>query len=394
MSRRAVAAWLTWLSLGLAAWARPVEARGVERTRRVILMQPSPALERALRTALMPWGMRVARSQTRARSVTPRNREQARVLARQLRADALVWLSASSRQHQLWLYDNASGALTIRGVPAPPFDETRAAALALSVKTELRKGTLADLTPPGSEPAAKRVVPDKPASAGEPNAATAADASTSAEVAPPKPVAAPQAPLAGEADGPRRASSQWREPFEAPTLRLLLHAGARGGASSLGIIEGRYGVEGRWAPWANPTSLTTLWLGARFDLGLPQTIDTTLFRGEYSEIGAGLGVGASVHVTRWLDLGVQLGASVYTASMSGTLLPELREAEGTRRYGSLLYLRPEVELSLGTFGFVVQPALGAALARQRYEDQLTGSEVMEMSPVWWQLGAAFRVDVD
>jgi hypothetical protein len=174
-----------------------------------------------------------------------------------------------------------------------------------------------------------------------------------------------------------------------------LHAGARGGASSLGLIEGRYGVEGRWAPWASPTSITTLWFGARFDLGLPQTIETDLFRGEYSEIGGGLGAGASVHLSRWLDLGLQLGASVYTASMSGTLLlPELETAEDTRKYGAALYLRPELELSLGSFGFVIQPALGAALARQRYQDQVSEREVMEMSPLWWQVGGAFRVDVD
>jgi hypothetical protein len=398
-----VAAWVATASLIAASWVAPARASDTERTRRVVLMQSSPALERALRTALMPWGMRVARPQSRARPpATPRNSEQARLLAQRLRADALVWISGSSRRHELWLYDNTSGALTARGVPAPPFDETRAAALALSVKTELRKGTLADSTPPASETAAKSVVSEKPAE--EPAAAApaeepavSADASPPLEASPPKSSEEPPPDVA--VDAPRRTVIEPSEPY-APSLRLLLHGGARIGASSLNGVEGRYGVEGRWAPWADPSSASTIWFGARFDLGLPQTIATDNFRGEYSEIGAGIGAGASVRATNWLELGGQLGASVYTASMSGTLPREGQVAQDTRKYGAALHLRPEMGLSFGAVGIVIQPALGFALARQLYQvksadgEQITANEVMEMSPLWWQLGGAFRVDVD
>jgi hypothetical protein len=403
MSRCLVAAWIATGSLIAAAWATPASAADTERTRRVVLMQPSPALERALRTALMPWGMRVARPQSRARPpATPQNSEQARLLAQSLRADALVWISATSRRHELWLYDNTSGSLTARGVPAPPFDETRAAALALSVKTELRKGTLADSAPPAGETAAKSVASEKPAEtsevappADEPSASSDASA---LEASPPKSSEAPPPDIA--LDTPRRAVFEPEEPYDAPSLRFLLHGGARLAASSLDGVEGRYGVEGRWTPWASPTAMSTLWFGARFDLGLPRTIATENFRGEYSEVGAGLGAGVSVHATRWLELGGQLGASVYTASMSGTLPLERQLAQDTRKYGAALHLRPEVDLSLGAVGIVIQPALGLALARQLYqvrrtlEDETRTDEVMEMSPLWWQLGGAFRVDVD
>jgi hypothetical protein len=381
-------------------------------------MQPSPALERALRTALVPWGMTVARSRARAGPASsPRNARQARELARVLRADALIWISGSPRRHQLWLYDDVSGAMRGRRVPAPPFDETRAAALALSVKTALRKGTLAHSTPPPGEAAAKSLEPP-PTDAAEPSASPPEPSTPPPEPSPPAPTppavmqvakaaraSAGEAPTEAIAPSPvhERASSPDiaeldtphrvtpREPFDAPSLRLLLHAGVRGAASSLGLIEGRYGVEGRWAPWASPSSTTTIWFGARFDLGLEQSFATAAFRGEYSEIGGGLGIGASVHVTHWLDVGIQLAGSMYTASVSGAFLPDLT-VEATRSYGATLHARPELELSFGTFGLVLQPAVGAAIARQRYEGQEL--EVMELNPVWWQVGGAFRVDVD
>jgi hypothetical protein len=443
MSRRSVAAWIACLSLVLAAWSGPVSARSPGRTRRVVLIQTPPALERALRTALMPWGMRVARSQARARSLAPQNPEQARVLARRLRADALVWLSQSSRRHELWLYDNVSGAMTARGVPAPPFDDTRAAALALSVKTELRKGTLADAPAPSNEVAEQSVAPTEPAPPTEPvppldtvpptdPVPPTDEAAIGAEPAPAAPAAAPPdapasdnrarlevaaakaptaptapearpaelpeppAPASEELDTPRRLSSAPREPFEAPTLRLLLHAGVRGGATSLGAMEGRYGVEGRWAPWASPTSIATLWFGARFDLGLPQTFsNAVLRRGEYSELGGGLGVGASVHLSHSIDVGAQVGVNVSSASLSGTRVVDQLAANETGQ-GYSLHLRPEMELSLGTFGVLLQPALGTALARQEYVVKVENvpQKALEMSAFWWQVGVAFRVNVN
>ena len=138
MSRFSLRAAVALLALAVSALAAPASAATPARGRRVVLLETPAALERALRTALMPWGMRVARSQTRARPRPPKSPEQARSLARRLRADALVWLAPALQRHELWLYDGSNGTLTTRSVPPPPFDETRAAALALSVKTELR----------------------------------------------------------------------------------------------------------------------------------------------------------------------------------------------------------------------------------------------------------------
>lgn len=419
MSRSSLSTAVALFVLALGVWLGPARAAAAESAaasaaqRRVVLLETPNALERALRTALMPWGMRVDRSRERARPRPPKSREQARTLARRLRADALVWLAPALRRHELWLYDGANGTLTTRSVPAPPFDETRAAALALSVKTELRKGTLAGATPV-SDVAAKTVPPaGKDAAlldASEPprGSAPTADGDGSRSLEPrasaePRPRAEerepePEAPEALEEEAPTPArpedeasiaAPQWI-PSDTPRWKLVLHAAARQGATTLGGSEGRYAVEGRWAPWAGPASRAALWLSARVDMGLPRPVENAGFRGEYSELGGGLGAGVGLRLSRWFELGVQVGAALRTATISGALSDATTAAQ-TRR-GLDLHLRPELELSLGALGLLVQPGLGAGITRQRY--QADGVEVLETSGIWWQLGAGMRVALD
>ena len=365
----------------------------------MVLIETPTALERALRTALMPWGMRVARSSARAQPHPPKDSGEARTLARRLRADALVWLAPALQRHELWLYDGSNGTLTTRSVPAPPFDETRAAALALSVKTELRKGTLADATLV-NDVAAKTVAPAGKGTPADP-IADKLDASTAPAAAPqraavepkPPPSDEPLAPAAPdsppEVDTASFETATW-VPSDAPHWKLVLLAAARGGATSLGGSEARYAFEGRWAPWAAPDALATFWLSARADVGLPRPVETAAFSGAYSELGGGLGAGVGLRLNRWLELGVHASAALRAATISGELV-DATAAEQARR-GLDLHLRPELELSLGTLGVVVQPGIGAAIIRQRYEAD--GVEVLETSTVWWQLGAGVRVALD
>lgn len=399
----------------------------------VLLETPAP-LERALRTALMPWGMQVARPQSRARPRPPTNPDQARSLARRLHADALVWLTPALPRHELWLYDGSSGTLTTRSVPRPPFDETRAAALALSVKTELRKGTLADAAPVSDVaakivvPAGKEVAPTPPLidslAPREATAEASSDTSETAEPAtpeaplpetplpeapateaplpepsPPEPSrsepSAPEPPVPPESSGPIDTAPSWKwsawRSEEAPSWKLVLHAGARVGATSLGGSEGRYAVEARWAPWADPKALATFWLSARADLGLARPVANENFRGDYSEFEGGLGVGVSLRLSPWFELGIQAGAGLRTTTLSGILVEDGAPGEQTRR-GLDLHVRPELELSLGTVGLLVQPALGAA--PQRWLFQADKVEVFETNAVWWQLGGGLRVAID
>ena len=325
MSRRRVATWGAVLTFVVSIWPARAHASEPPHARRVVVLQVPAALDRALRTALVPWGMRVARPAAGARPAPPRNVEQAQRLARQLRADALIWLAVSSRRHELWLYDRASDSLSARPVPAPPFDETRAAALALSVKTDLRTDTASAArgSDAGSDTAASNAARERGAArsasaasapgkeAGGSNAASASvdrpvsmgDDARVAEPGEPGLVPSPRAEL----DAPGASAGSPGESASS-RLRLLLHAAARVGARSLDGAEGRYAIEARWAPRARRAdAAATLWLAARLDLGLPAAVDTPLFDGEYSELGGGVGVGANVHLVPWLELGLQLG---------------------------------------------------------------------------------------
>jgi len=400
MSRFLLTAAVALLALAGSVWAAPASGAAPVRSRRVVLLETPAGLERALRTALMPWGMRVARSQLRARPRPPKSPEQARTLARRLHADALVWLAPALKRHELWLYDGTNGTLTTRSVPRPPFDETRAAALALSVKTELRKGTLADAAPAVSDAAAKSVpAAVNDAAASDPAPTPAASEAPPAEpasrdtidTATPPPAPRPRAPAPSpEVDTGSTGWSRW-DPNDAPSWKLVLHGSARLGATTLGGTEGRYAVEGRWAPWADPSAPATLWLSARVDLGLARPVENARFAGDYSELGGALGLGLSTPLNRWFELGVQLGAALRVGTVSGTFVVDQEVSQKTL-LGLDLHVRPELELSLGTLGVLLQPGLGVSPMRQRYESEEV--EVLETHAIWWQLGAGVRVALD
>src|SRR5689334_6340982 len=95
--------------------------------RRVLVFQASAPLERALRTALMPWGMSVENAAEP--SDIPNSVTDAGALARELGADALVW--AAPQRRELWVYDHTTETLSVRAMPRTALNETRAAALAL-----------------------------------------------------------------------------------------------------------------------------------------------------------------------------------------------------------------------------------------------------------------------
>lgn len=412
MLRRVLAA---WCGLFLAAPGASVELHAREPTRRVVLLEGEPALERALSTALGPWGMALSRAPDGVAEALPLGSEQAAALARRMRADALVWLELSARERKLWVYDGDSGVLSARDVPST-LDETRAAALALSVKTELRPTGLesedaADAewsTSSGAAPsesvAAESVVaqsvPPGMAPSGT-NAASAASASVSAA-----PQDQPSSERSEAHEPPRAAERDVDAPpqsIDAPSAResaserlvperrlsLLAHAALRTGATSRTSVEQRYAAEMRWQLHA--ARQAEVWAGARLDLGPSEALATPVFSGSYSELGGGLELGAALHVTSWFAVGAHVAASLYAGTLSGTRAADAAEV-GTTHFGYTLQLRPEMELSGGRMGLLIQPALAAAPFRQLYE--VNGAPVLELHPVWWQLGAAVRVDLD
>jgi hypothetical protein len=348
-----------------AAAPPPTPAEGVHE---VVVLDPPRGLERALRRALSPWGMRVG-SVVRAKpgATLPGSALDASSLARELDAKALVWMTANADGAALWLYIASKDAVTVRSVPDQPLNQVLAAALALSVKTWLLESDLApkptaSVARPGPEPP----IPDEEATAGK---------SPAANVAPEAPLAVPSLP--DDAD-------------DLPTWQLLVFAGARRGAFQRVSVDLRYGAEVRASPWSTESGALRLWLAVRGETGELQDIDTAQFRGVYAERGAGAFVGLSGRLTSWMGAALHTGVSLQNALVSGTLLSDGISAS-SRQWVSTAHLRPEIEFVAGPVGVVLQPALGVALGTERYTAE--GTEAIRTSRVWFMLGAAARVSV-
>jgi hypothetical protein len=132
----------------LAAFALLATARtSAADSRRVAAVDPDQQLARALEVALSPWGATVLQMHIEGPGATmPIAVDRARAIARDARADVLVWVSASDGGHALWIYDVASDHASAREIDAaPPFEPATAAAVALAVKTLLRGTVVAPL---------------------------------------------------------------------------------------------------------------------------------------------------------------------------------------------------------------------------------------------------------
>ncbi len=366
-----------WLALGATASARaqvpeastPSEApsgssRAARHVPRVVLLGAPDTLARALRTALRPWGMTLERSAGATPEPTlPGTALRAGELARELRAEVLVWISANADGAALWIYEASRDTVRARPFPDRPVDEALAAALALSVKTWLLSPSVEpELAPPA-------VVDDTVPT----SMATPAEAP-----APPPRTVAP---------------GDLEEPTPMPALsrsQLVAFTALRLGARQPKHGEPRHGVEVRAAPWLGAGGSTGLWLGARVEMGQPQPAQNALFRGTHYEWGGGLAIGVVQRLAPAFNVGLHVGAAFSRTSVYGTLLSDGTAAE-TSRWGAAALARPELEVSWGPAGLLLQTALGVPLRRERYTaDQL---EVLQTRSLWWMLGGAVRVNL-
>jgi hypothetical protein len=346
---------VAWLALALLTASHAPAAGTPSAPPRILLLDTPPALERALRTALSPWGMQVAvhPSASDAEGLAARP-ERAGALARAFSAAALVWLEAASGERRLWLFDASKGTSTSRDVPRGALDQALAAALALSIKTQLRGAS--------------------------------ADAAAPAE---PVVTANPTPPAPPPARDVVRAEPLTRH---APSWLLLVLVAVRRGALEPAATETRLGAELRWSPALGRASdVIAPWLGARLDAGPETDVSGQSFRGQYGELGGSLALGVTRRLSQLFSTGLQLSVSLYSASLEGTRLPDTALAPETR-WGSALQLRPEMGLSFGAIGFVVQPVLGTTLRRQSF---IVGeAEVLDTRPVWWMFGVGASVSVE
>jgi hypothetical protein len=325
----------------------------------VILLGPPEPLERAVRAALLPWGMRIESVVRDAPPPTlPGAASSAGALARELDAKALVWLSRNADGAALWIYEASKDTIVARPIPDTPLDRALAAALALSVKTWLRSS---DQNPEVISPAVESPVAPAP-------------------VAPLARVAPPAVNPSRDGPPPRSDAARWQ---------IAVHAAARRGAFEQTLFEPRYGLELRVSPW--PSVGATRWLlAARVEVGAAQGIDNSTFQGVYSELGGGVSFGVAHRLAEPLGVAFHVGATLHRGSVWGTLLSDRSAAEAAE-LGAAAQLRPEAELSFGSVGIILQPTVGVSIIGERYEaDDVV---LLETRPVWWMLGGALRAEL-
>lgn len=327
--------------------------------RDVVLLDPPRRLELALHAALTPWGRHVESvSRATPAPTLPGTALAAAALARELGAQAVVWLSTGADGSALWIYEVSKDTITARPIPTRPMNQAFAAALALTVKTWLRSAEpTSELGAPELASAPPAVLSPRPASA---------DASVS-----------PGAPAPDiDTDG----AARWQ---------FLVHGAARRGAYRPTSVEPRFGVEVRVAPWSSEHGTTRLWIGVRGEVGNVQALGVESFRGVHSEWAGALSVGAAQWLSDAFGVALHVGAALRHGSLSGTLLANGRGVE-RRDLGVALQFRPEAELGLGSLGVVLQPSLGVSLDEVEYTAETI--EVLETERVWWALGAAVRLN--
>ncbi|HWO07821.1 MAG TPA: hypothetical protein VNN80_00035 [Polyangiaceae bacterium] len=360
-----------WVGLGHAA---PDDV-GVHVSPKVVVLGGYPSLDRAVRTSLAPWHMRIEVVAARSPGSTmPLTALRARALAEELDADAIVWVSDSPDGAALWVHDARTGNVTARATPNPPFDVPTAAALALSVKTILRASGLSP-EPRGAATEA----PDSAATVLPAATPRAQPASEPREPPPPEP--------APEAEPPPH-DIDWIS-LPDPSWQLLIHGAVRFGAFQPAENGARYGLQLRWSPWAEtPSEWRGLWFGLDAETSTPWVVSEPEFEGEYWELAPGLCAGMTRSLSRIIQVGLQVRSSLHLVYLSGTLTESSTHASISTQSPSVL-VRPELGFRVGNVVFLLQPGAGVFLKRQAYRQE--GVDFLETQTVWWMLGGAIAV---
>ncbi len=360
-----------WVS---AAHAAPPGV-GVRASPKVVVLSGHPTLDRAVRMSLAPWSMRLEVVDARSPgSSMPISAVRARVLAHELGADALVWISESADGAALWVHDARTGNVTARAAPTPPFDMPTAAALALSVKTVLR---VAGLAPAEADDDAEEATTPAPRPTGWP-----------APGPEPREPATPPFEDGADLERPPPREIDWIA-LPDPTWQLVVHGAVRVGAFEPAEDGARYGVQLRWSPWAESSSAWRgLWFGLDAETSTPWVVSRPEFQGEYWDIAPGLCAGMMRAISRVVQLGVHVTGSLHFVSLAGTLTSTSRHTSIPTQSPSLL-VRPELGFRVGNVTFLLQPGIGTFLQRQAY--LRSEVEFLETQPFWWMLGGAIAL---
>jgi hypothetical protein len=326
------------LAIAGAAMALAAPVRADVQRARLGLVSDDPVLARAFGVAMDAWDLDVV-----VPSVDPPDEEAsaaewARGIAAASRVDIVVWMSTASPA-ALWWYDARTGQMRSRELGVePPLDESQAAAVALTLKSELGPGL----------------------------------------AAPPKPAALAPLPVPPPANPPPPSDATWQ-----------LETGAFARWFGPALVEGRAFVGAR----AWPRFEGQHW-GAGIDVsagtGLPA--DDERFRGRWFD--ATISPTLRFRWMPWRRIVVEpaVGGSVHLTWIAGTLI-----ADGTSR--ERMFVGGSSDASLGVafaIGSGVEVAVRASASLWiRYEVFVARSEpLLSLTPVSADAGASLRVRLD
>jgi hypothetical protein len=273
----------------------------------IVMVQPGEALERAARTALEPWGVKiVVVSGPNPGASAPRAIEVAQAMTAKQEVSAVIWLSEHEQRVALWIYDAASNQVIARPISSlPPFDEPVAAAIALSIKTLLRYSATA--------PAAERFGAQSP---------------DTGSVAPP--VESGDATVTQDAsrEPEHRAVTNAAGPGDLPKYRhyeFEVSGGMRFLRTRPADYEPRLGLGLTWWP-------SVSWLGIRLagETGPGVAVSGASFQGRLVETQVLLSARLRGTLTEAWQVTLSLGGGVQLGLLDGSLLPEVQPTREVR----------------------------------------------------------------
>jgi hypothetical protein len=307
------------------------------------VLEPDVELLRALDLALSPWGVETIRSDAPAASSAAEAMRVASGLARELDAQAVVWISLTDRGALLWVFDADTDEISTRMLAsAPPFDSAAAAAVALSVKTVLRASQVA---PPAERFGAPPARPPPPS--------------------PPPPPPAQATPAADD-----------------DTMALELGA--------VLAVRGRSKLEPR-LEIAPVLWFGQLGLGLEASAGLGLDVRPVGYRGRYSEMAVGAEARFRFFESSGLSAAVSLGGAAHFTALRGAVdgYPE----QTVRRLNASIEAEAFASVSVGS-GVYLGVNGGAAYSPAYRRYLVRGTPVFTPGPFGASFGGHFGFEID
>jgi hypothetical protein len=339
-----------------------VPSRGEGRGR-VALIGADAELAHALEVALTPWGVTLI-PEAIDLGAAPPTLEGARALALTEHTDAVVWLAPKALGPPLaCMYDAGSDRLLRRALGVSgPFDDTTAAAAALTIKAMLRSSVVAP-----------------PEERGAPSPADS-------EIGPPPAATSPGGSPAPSSTGPTGSAPPLRSLLtpSAPRARPLeIEAGAGIGLLTTGSAEARVALGAAWFP----SAWGAFGIGANASLGGGASVRSDGVDARLVERSVGLALRRRLTLGASFALEAMLGAALDWTAMAGTAGPA-RGAFAIERVDPSLDAALRWMWHIGVLDLGASADLAYLLRSQRYSAE--GVVVARLAS--WQPGATLWLD--